>query len=83
MTPENEAASSADLATAHLGEMLEYLCQQGHSQVKVATEASLPPQYLSDIKHGRRPMTELVARQCIHGEAPVTKTAVPRLGRLV
>ena len=53
----------AGLAQKRLGELLERLSQQGLMQQQVAAQAGLQSQYLSDIKHGRRPMTELVARR--------------------
>ena len=51
------------LCRGHLCELLTRLTQQGTSQQQAALRAGLPPQYLSDIKNGRRPMTELVARR--------------------
>lgn len=46
-----------------LTDLLDRLAQEGLSQQQVASRANLPPQYLSDIKCGRRPITELVARR--------------------
>lgn len=63
MTEESEGFSSAGLAEQRLSDLLELLSEQGFTQTQIAARAGLPPQYLSDIKHGRRPMTELVARR--------------------
>lgn len=62
---ESKAAeySTSALTKEHVGHLLDLLSGQGMTQVKVASKAGLPAQYLSDIKQGRRPMTELVARR--------------------
>ena len=59
----NEQSSSDELAVQRLNQFLEQLGRQGISQTKVASRSGLPVQYLSDIKCGRRPLTELVARR--------------------
>jgi transcriptional regulator with XRE-family HTH domain len=46
-----------------LTEVLDQLAKQGLSQQQVAGRAGIPPQNLSDIKNGRRAMTELIARR--------------------
>jgi hypothetical protein len=46
---------------------LRSLDQQGYSQAEIAAKVRIPAQYLSDLKHGRRPMTERIARR--FGEA--------------
>ena len=46
-----------------LGELLALLDSEGVSQREVAARANVPPQYLSDVKGGRRTMTELFARR--------------------
>jgi plasmid maintenance system antidote protein VapI len=51
------------LRQSRLAEFLELQAQQGLTQQEVAARARVNPQYLSDLKHGRRPMTELVARR--------------------
>ena len=63
MTNDPGIQTSADRAKERLGEMLELASQQGLTQQAVALRAGLPPSYLSDLKRGHRPMTELVARR--------------------
>lgn len=63
MSDDENPYSTERIAQQRLTDLLERLSQQGHSQQEVAADAGLPAQYLSDIKHGRRPMTELVARR--------------------
>lgn len=46
-----------------LHELLKLLGEKGYSQQQIATQANLPAQYLSDLKQGRRPLTELTARR--------------------
>ena len=55
--------TGSPLAIQRLHEFLEALSREGYTQTQIATQAGLPPQYLSDIKRGRRPMTELLARR--------------------
>jgi transcriptional regulator with XRE-family HTH domain len=55
--------SATKLAQQRLCELLEKLTQRGYSQNEAAQRAGIPRQYLSDIKCGRRPMTELAARR--------------------
>ena len=43
--------------------LLERLAAEGSGQQRVAMVADLSPQYLSDMKTGRRPLTELAARR--------------------
>ena len=66
MPPSADSADIGQLACERLCELLERLARQGISQQQVAVRAGIPPQYLSDIKNGRRPMTELVARRIGH-----------------
>ena len=47
-------------------ELLRLLGEKGHKQQEIAAQAGLPVQQLSDIKHGRRKITELVARRLGH-----------------
>ena len=61
--PKNLEETGSPLAIQRLHEFLEELSLKGYTQTQIATQAGLPPQYLSDIKRGRRPMTELVARR--------------------
>lgn len=63
MTDESEDLATEEIASDRLSQFVENLADQGLTQVQIATRANLPPQYLSDIKRGRRPMTELVARR--------------------
>ena len=58
-----DADTRRRLAQRRLAELLESFRKQEISQLQIAARANLPPQYLSDIKTGRRPMTELVARR--------------------
>lgn len=46
-----------------LRETLKRLLQQGMSQHEIAQRAEVPPQYLSDVKAGRKAVTELFARR--------------------
>ena len=62
MATENDLSASTD-ATQRFGEFLELLSQQGYKQSQIASKVGLPAQYISDIKCGRRPLTELVARR--------------------
>jgi transcriptional regulator with XRE-family HTH domain len=63
MAEEQDDFSAGGLATARLADFLQTLAKKGVTQSQVSAKAGLPPQYLSDIKQGRRPMTELVARR--------------------
>ena len=63
MSPNSDRDVTDKLSRERLCELLTRLTQQGTSQQQAALRAGLPPQYLSDIKNGRRPMTELVARR--------------------
>jgi transcriptional regulator with XRE-family HTH domain len=63
MSPNSDRDVTDKLCRERLCELLKRLTQQGTSQQQAALRAGLPPQYLSDIKNGRRPMTELVARR--------------------
>jgi transcriptional regulator with XRE-family HTH domain len=58
----------ANLPTPEMGrqrliQFLDELARQGITQRQVAARANVPAQVLTDIKHGRRPITELVARR--------------------
>jgi hypothetical protein len=63
MTEDSGDLTPLGLAQKRMGELLEILSRQGFTQQEVASRAGLPSQYVSDIKRGRRPMTELVARR--------------------
>jgi transcriptional regulator with XRE-family HTH domain len=51
------------LPARRLVELLQTLAEQRITQTEVARRAMVPPQYLSDTKNGRRPLTELFARR--------------------
>lgn len=61
MAKVNEDLSAVGLSAQRLSDLLESLAERGLNQAQVAVKAGLPPQYVSDIKRSRRPMTELVA----------------------
>ena len=63
MTDRPASLPLQNLSRRRLADLLKLLAQQGLTQQQVASRANLPPQYLSDLKCGRRPMTELVARR--------------------
>jgi transcriptional regulator with XRE-family HTH domain len=63
MAPGSSEYAPAALSQERLKDLIEQLAAQGHSQIEIAAKAGIPPQYLSDIKRDRRPMTELVARR--------------------
>ena len=63
MTVFEGQPTSKKLSRERLIALLQTLLDRGLSQQQVAARSSLPAQYLSDIKCGRRPMTELVARR--------------------
>jgi transcriptional regulator with XRE-family HTH domain len=52
-----------EIPKQRLVELLQRLATQGISQGQVAARCGVPPQYLSDTKLGRRPLTELFARR--------------------
>jgi transcriptional regulator with XRE-family HTH domain len=54
-------------AASRLSSLLQDLANKGVKQSRVAAMIGVKPQYLSDVKNGRRPLTELVARRL--GEA--------------
>lgn len=53
----------AAIATKRFNDLLEALLEQGLTQAQIAAKAGIPPQYLSDIKRNKRPVTELIARR--------------------
>ncbi|SFJ41948.1 helix-turn-helix domain-containing protein [Planctomicrobium piriforme] len=63
MSQELEHFSSPAIATKRLNDFLERLLEQGFTQAQIAGSIAIPPQYLSDIKRGERPVTELIARR--------------------
>ena len=61
---DESSESYADgLSAQRLNEFLADMSDQGFTQLQIATKAGLTAQYLSDIKRGERPLTELVARR--------------------
>ncbi len=63
MAKEIEDLSVEAIATQRFQDFFRPLLEQGLTQVQIATQAGIPPQYFSDIKRGERPVTELVARR--------------------
>lgn len=63
MPKELEDLSSAAIATERFNDVLRRLQAQGLTQTQIAAKAGIAPQYLSDIKRGKRPVTELIARR--------------------
>jgi len=63
MAGETCEAHELNPPTRNLVEMLRQLGATGISQSLIARRANVPPQYLSDVRHGRRPLTELFARR--------------------
>ena len=63
MAKGKEDFSTVGMAAKRLNDLLELQTEQGFTQAQIAAKAGLPPQYISDIKKSRRPMTELVARR--------------------
>lgn len=55
--------AAAVLALQRLRQLLDELRSQGLSQQQIAQRANIPAAYLSQIKHGDRDITELVARR--------------------
>lgn len=57
------AVAGAELAIGRLNDFLKLFSERGVTQVQIAGRAAVPVSYLSDVKQGRRPMTELLARR--------------------
>jgi transcriptional regulator with XRE-family HTH domain len=55
--------SDAGLPARRLVELLKLLGEKGLNQSQIAKRVGTPTQYLSDVKHERRPMSELFARR--------------------
>lgn len=60
---DSAGLDDAGVAQERLTKFLELLEPQGVSQREVAQRAEVPAQYLSDIKGGRRRLTERIARR--------------------
>ena len=54
---------SLNLSQQRFTEFLEQMAEAGISQNEVARRLGVPPQYISDVKMGRRTVTELFARR--------------------
>jgi transcriptional regulator with XRE-family HTH domain len=67
MAKDLDEMTVAAIATQRFNGLLDALLEQGHTQAQIAAEVGIPPQYLSDIKRGKRPMTELIARRLGEG----------------
>lgn len=63
MANPSEDFTLTGLATQRFSHFLELLKERGYTQAQVAEEVSVLPQYLSDVKRGQRPVTELLARR--------------------
>ena len=63
MAKDMDDLSLEKIATERFKQLLDSLLEREFTQGQIATKAGLPPQYLSDIKRGHRPVTELVARR--------------------
>ena len=59
----NDVESTSQGRTARLAQVLEQLAVRGVKQREVAFELNIPTQYLSDLKHGRRMLSESFARR--------------------
>lgn len=63
MNIDEPEVDTLEVRHERLVQLLDLLVQRGFSQQQVAERAKVPVQYLSDIKNGRRPLGELVARR--------------------
>jgi transcriptional regulator with XRE-family HTH domain len=63
MTEENRIQTVVSVSCRRLNELLDLQQERGLTQQQIARQANIPAPYLSDIKHDRRPLTELVARR--------------------
>jgi transcriptional regulator with XRE-family HTH domain len=63
MTADTPEGAQPSLPARRLVELLESLGGKGISQTQVARRANVPPQYVSDVRNERRPLTELFARR--------------------
>lgn len=60
--PESMNPYSSDIRSSRFAELITKLVyEQGLNQQAIATRSGVPAQYLSDIKHGRRTMSEQTA----------------------
>lgn len=63
MAEDDDLENSSQRRTARLTHLLEQLAARGVKQREVAFELNLPTQFVSDLKHGRRPVSEQFARR--------------------
>ena len=61
--PRKSHPDLRDVCRQRLQELLDTLSAQGVTQQQVAIRAGVPPQYVSDVRCGRRGLTELFARR--------------------
>lgn len=61
LLPDGYEKKLQELSRARLEKLLSALEAQGTSQGEVAKRLTVPAAYLSDVKNGRRPVTELLA----------------------
>jgi transcriptional regulator with XRE-family HTH domain len=64
---EKQVPPADEVGRERLGELLQHLGKKGVTQQEISKRAGLAPSYLTDVKLGRRPLGELVARRL--GEA--------------
>ena len=57
------SVEDSEIARQRLGEFLKQLTTKGLTQLEVARRTNIPAQYLTDLKKGTRPLTELFARR--------------------
>ena len=63
MSGDERDRTDVNLPARRLGELLILLGHKGLSQTQIAKRVGTPTQYVSDVKHGRRPLSELFARR--------------------
>jgi transcriptional regulator with XRE-family HTH domain len=63
MTTHTPMGAEPSLPARRFVELMQSLGGQGISQAQVARRANVPPQYVSDVRNERRPLTELFARR--------------------
>jgi transcriptional regulator with XRE-family HTH domain len=63
MKADTRGDADPNLPAQRFVQLLQRLGKQGISQAQVARRANVPPQYVSDVKNIRRPLTELFARR--------------------
>ncbi len=61
-TPNSQQSGRA----ARLDQLLKDFLKQEHSQQEIAAELNIPPNYLSDLRHGRRTINDQFCRSFAH-----------------